>query len=67
MDFIHKGVNIGPEQLIWFGDIVTNGGLKIHDSVTSHKAKEISLLLRIYASSMIGTEGSYHRATATRM
>ena len=43
MDFIHKGVNLEPAQLSWFGDKVTNGGTKNHDSVTSHKAKEIFL------------------------
>jgi hypothetical protein len=65
MDFIHKGVNMGPAQLSWFGDMVTNGGLKIRDSVTLSQ-RNFSLLLRIHASSMIGTEGSYPRATATR-
>jgi len=43
MDCIHKGVYIGPAQLSWFGDKVTNCGLKNHDSVTSHKAKKMFL------------------------
>jgi len=43
MDFIHKGVNVGPGQLNWFDERVMNAGTKNRESVTSHKAKEIFL------------------------